>query len=467
MTSSLTAAELVDQLRALEIDIKERHKHGLQGVEKVTKEFLDLRLPVASEILDLAADSGIVSARIQTRGYVNVDALDEDKNTIDRLRMLRLYRNYICRSVHGINSTGLREESYDVIITAGGFAHDAINPNDINELLRILKEGGLLLWTQHTAQDEGTSEFGLFEGNLRNLERDGQCIVMKAERFEDFRSGTEGVFYMVKRCPKNLPDFAMKDLPTEFNDQITKIMVDDSSPHNNIKFYDQWSDRYDADLVMVGNYTGHTKCVDAFLKLGLDRNTYILDLAAGTGLLGAEVTKHGYVMVDALDASLGMLGQARKQNIYKNYIHASVDDIGSIPVNNESYDVILSSSGFAPGQIYPSAFPELLRIMRPGGYLLWTMRDGYQHTSQRFAMLDESINDLVHNGFAELIVGPVVFHNFLLEHSGRFYIMRKPAKHHWALGTPLASPQNSPRSSPRMARKAKLRTPIDKLNYQY
>ena len=47
--------------------------------------------------------------------------------------------------------------------------------------------------------------------------------------------------------------------------------------------------RYDSDLVLVGNYTGHTKCVDAFLKLGLDRSTYILDLAAGTGLLGAEV----------------------------------------------------------------------------------------------------------------------------------------------------------------------------------
>ena len=39
-------------------------------------------------------------------------------------------------------------------------------------------------------------------------------------------------------------------------------------------------------------------------------------------------------MVDAVDASIGMLGQARKQNIYKNYIHATVGDTGSIPVNN-------------------------------------------------------------------------------------------------------------------------------------
>ena len=42
---------------------------------------------------------------------------------------------------------------------------------------------------------------------------------------------------------------------------------------------------------MVGHYTGHIKCVEAFLKLGLDRKVNILDLACGTGLLGLEVKK--------------------------------------------------------------------------------------------------------------------------------------------------------------------------------
>jgi SAM-dependent methyltransferase len=462
MTSSLNAVELNQQIRALENEIRDQQKHRLEGIEKVTQEFFDLRLPVASEILDLAAGTGIVSALIQTRGYVNVDALDEDKNVIDKLRALRLYRNYVTKAVNGINSTGLREESYDVIISAGGFAPGGINPNDINEVIRILKEEGVLLWTQHNYYKD--TEFGLFDNNLRSLEKEGRCLVLKAERFDDAVTGNEGMFYMIKRSPTKLPDFAMTELPEEFNEQITKIMVDHSTPDNRVRFYDQWSDRYDSDLVLVGNYTGHTKCVDAFLKLGLDRSTYILDLAAGTGLLGAEVTKHGYVMVDAVDASIGMLGQARKQNIYKNYIHATVGDTGSIPVNNESYDVILSSSGFAPGQILPSAFPELLRVMRPGGYLIFTMRDGYQHTSQTFSMLDQSINDLVNDGSAQLIVGPVVFSNFLLEHSGRFYMMRKPAVHHYA----LASPLNSPKSSPKVGRKQMGQHGLqDKNNYMY
>ena len=37
----------------------------------------------------------------------------------------------------------------------------------------------------------------------------------------------------------------------------------------------------------------------------------ILDVAAGTGLLGAEVTKHGFENIDSLDSSLGMLKQVQ------------------------------------------------------------------------------------------------------------------------------------------------------------
>ena len=50
------------------------------------------------------------------------------------------------------------------------------------------------------------------------------------------------------------------------------------------------------------------------------------------------------------DKNIGQLNiQARKQGIYKNYIHAAVDGLGTIPVTNEAYDVIVCSNGFAPG----------------------------------------------------------------------------------------------------------------------
>ena len=178
------------------------------------------------------------------------------------------------------------------------------------------------------------------------------------------------------------------EVTADIKKQISDILVHTSDPNNNTQFYDDC----DEDLLVIGNYTGHVKCVEAFLKLELNRNVAILDLACGTGLLGIEVGSHGYDNVDGLDASLGMLGQARKAGVYRDYIVALVNELGSIPINDETYDVVMCSNGFAPGQIYPSAIPEILRVMRPGGYLMWTMREGYQAKSQRFALLDAEIN---------------------------------------------------------------------------
>jgi ubiquinone/menaquinone biosynthesis C-methylase UbiE len=431
--ANLSAAEIQNQLVSLKDAARSRSPGELGRVDQVSKEFLDLRIPRHAEVLDVAAGSGILSAELQIGGYYNIDALDSDLPTLQSLQALRLYRNYIFKTVDGLLSTGLREESYDVVITAGGFAQDAINPLDITEMLRILRPDGYLLWTMRTVREEGTTEFGLLEANLRSLEKSGRCRVMKHNTFVCPDTKALGVFYMVKRLVGSLPDYLPNFVPKGLKEQISSIMVDNSEPLNRVKFYDDWCDKYDEDLVIVGNYTGHIKCVEAFLKLDLNRKVNILDLAAGTGLLGAEVQLHGYESVDGLDASLGMLGQARKQQIYQDYIVAMVDGLGSIPINDSTYDVVMSSNGFAPGQIYPKAIPEILRVIRPGGYLIWTMREGYQQKSQRFALMDAEINDIISTGAAEMVVGPVVFENFVLEHPGKFYMMRKAPSVHPAM----------------------------------
>lgn len=62
--------------------------------------------------------------------------------------------------------------------------------------------------------------------------------------------------------------------------------------------------------MVIGNYTGHVKCVEAFLKLELNRNISNLDPGLQPGLLGSRSAPHGYELVDGLDASLGrMLGR--------------------------------------------------------------------------------------------------------------------------------------------------------------
>ena len=91
-------------------------------------------------------------------------------------------------------------------------------------------------------------------------------------------------------------------------------------------------------------------------------------------------------------------------------------------------------------------------MTQPGGYLLWTMRDGYQHTSSEFGSFDAQVEDLVKTGQVELVVGPVIFQNFLLDHQGRFYMLKKPVTHKYAL--------QSPRDSPTLRRKLGSESPL-------
>ena len=192
--TSLNAQEIQDQLVSLREDARTRSPGELSRVENVAQEFFQVHLidivihnkyrqsqlhvPRNSEILDVAAGSGIVSALLQTGGFSNIDALDGDIPALKRLQALRLYRNYICRNVDGVLSTGLREETYDVVITAGGFASDAINPLDVTEMLRILRPGGHLLWTMKTVQEEKTPAFMSFDANLNGLQRAGRIKVI-------------------------------------------------------------------------------------------------------------------------------------------------------------------------------------------------------------------------------------------------------------------------------------------------
>merc|ERR1712079_920986 len=237
---------------------------------------------------------------------------------------------------------------------------------------------------------------------------------VKQERFHDAYTHTRGEFFLIRRLAGRFPDYLDRPTAPELSKQIEASLVDgaDATP-----FYDSWSDKYEDDMVIVGNYNGYVKCAEAFLRLGLSHQVQILDMAAGTGLLGRELTSQGYVNIDGLDNSLG-----------------------TIPVTDEAYDVIVCSNGFAPGQIYPSAFPEMLRVVRPGGYILIAMKDGYNSQSTRFAMMDSDIQDLVRTRKAELTIGPVVFKHFMLNNDGRFYMLRKPLNHTWAVGSPHNSP---------------------------
>jgi SAM-dependent methyltransferase len=98
----------------------------------------------------------------------------------------------------------------------------------------------------------------------------------------------------------------------------------------------------------------------------------ILDAGAGTGLIGALLGIVGYPVVDALDASLGMLEVARSKGAYREFHHAFLGE--PLPFGDGRYAAAISTGVFTTGHVGTEGLPELFRVVRPGGLIIATVK---------------------------------------------------------------------------------------------
>ncbi|CAG2172436.1 unnamed protein product [Oppiella nova] len=120
-------------------------------------------------------------------------------------------------------------------------------------------------------------------------------------------------------------------------------------------------------------YNGAQIVVKCFLELNWPKSCRILDIGAGTGIIGSLLKANGYENIDGLDGSPKMLDLAKEKNCYKNLIHSIVASNIRLPIDSKTYDVIIMAGVFCPGHISVDAFNEILRITKSGGTICWAM----------------------------------------------------------------------------------------------
>ena len=129
------------------------------------------------------------------------------------------------------------------------------------------------------------------------------------------------------------------------------------------KLYADWAPSYDDGFGAAQGYQLPRAVALSFLGAG--GTGPVLDVGAGTGLLGEELAKVGLGPVDALDLSEEMLAVARGKSIYRTLVAgdltASVLDLPGAP-----YAGIVSSGTFTRGHAGPDGLPAILRHAAPG-----------------------------------------------------------------------------------------------------
>lgn len=136
--------------------------------------------------------------------------------------------------------------------------------------------------------------------------------------------------------------------------------------------YDGWADTYDHEMAIAG-YRHPSICL-ALLARHLPRGAApLLDAGAGTGLIGEWLGIMGYPHIEALDISEGMLAKAAAKGVYKAFHKLALG--GPLPFSDGHFAGVISAGVFTSGHVGVEGLDELIRICRPGGVIVLTVKN--------------------------------------------------------------------------------------------
>jgi len=133
--------------------------------------------------------------------------------------------------------------------------------------------------------------------------------------------------------------------------------------------FDDYAADYQSHVVETLGYRGFEVLLKPLIDSG-KRYRHVLDLGCGTGLCGPLIAPQADI-IDGVDVSGAMLEEARKLGVYRNLIHAELDEF--LATTALRPDLILAADVFIyVGDLAP-VFRSARRILEPGGCLAITV----------------------------------------------------------------------------------------------
>jgi SAM-dependent methyltransferase len=128
----------------------------------------------ASPVLDAGAGTGPVGELLTILGYGHLVALDLSEAMLARARERGVYRELHRGALGGPLAFG--DDTFAAVVAAGVFTAGHAPPGSFDELLRVTRPGGLLIFTLATSAYEG----GGFKDKIDALEAEGRWRLVEA-----------------------------------------------------------------------------------------------------------------------------------------------------------------------------------------------------------------------------------------------------------------------------------------------
>lgn len=157
--------------------------------------------------------------------------------------------------------------------------------------------------------------------------------------------------------------------------------------------------RYSEAIEQVGLWNSEKIVFDKYI----DKNDKILDLGCGAGRTTINLFKNGFTNIIGLDIADKLIDFAKKySNDYNLDIDFVVGDATKLEYEDNFFDVLIFS--FNGMQCIPglenrrAVLKEVYRVLKPGGYYIFTAHDRHDPNSPEYLPFWEKIENDWNNG---------------------------------------------------------------------
>lgn len=135
--------------------------------------------------------------------------------------------------------------------------------------------------------------------------------------------------------------------------------------------YDASSDDYDHHVKEELGWIGPA-LIAREVATRVDADQPVLDVGAGTGLVGAELAACGFTTIDGNDIAPQMLALARAKGVYRDLLPATLGE--RLPYGDGVYAAATAAGVLLGNHAPPAALDELLRVVGPAGIVVFNLR---------------------------------------------------------------------------------------------